>query len=540
MDTPPLPPGFTLDASQSSLPQLPAGFKIDSPVASSSATGATEAILTNKPTQGFMQGLARSSPAMAGALAAAPEGAAMGAAAGTAVFPGVGTAVGGILGGLGAAYMGGVAGESARNAVANTVATALPKKNYPVLNTSQLLQKLNRAGQDQAWNEAFGLGIGGAIKQGGKPLAGLAEEKMPGVLKNSVGIPEPLTKYVQGRGSRNVFTPSNLNEGAALDNVGQATSDLAARRASVGKSIGNSEDFILGSGGATQELPTKDIASSLQNTMQRRGYIDPDTSDLARGKDISLLKSMLSTLSRNGTREVAPAVAEKVSPLVNEFGGKVINTPASEAITVGEGPLNLRQVINAKRLIDQHLEFGETLNREISDPAAAVAKKTNAILRLRVRQQLGSGVAKLYDDFGTISDAQEKLAEFTGTKSLSSVEQRAVQALRGIMQKNPGEVRNIVNILGSGLPGGEQQARAIFDSIAATPFTRGGIGAPSSSFIKTLTAGGLLSGPAARTAVRATEGLSSYAASPATAPRKSVSAAMAALRAMREKDKDNE
>ena len=83
------------------------------------------------------------------------------------------------------------------------------------------------------------------------------------------------------------------------------------------------------------------------------------------------------------------------------------------------------------------------------------------------------------------------------------------------MLKNPGEVENIVKVLGAGLPGGEQQARAIFDSIAAEAFTKGSIGAPSNIILKTLTAGGILSGPTARAMTRGAEKIAEINLNPA-------------------------
>lgn len=161
---------------------------------SDKASGPTEAILTNKPTEGFMQHLARYSPAMAAAMAAAPEGAAMGATAGTAILPGVGTVIGGAIGGIGAAAIGGMAGESARQAVAQGVATAMPQKKYPVLPPTKLISSIKNQGAEQAANEATGLGVGavmpyinkaaGAVGRGLEGISGL-EYKTPGVLKEA-------------------------------------------------------------------------------------------------------------------------------------------------------------------------------------------------------------------------------------------------------------------------------------------------------------------------------------------------------------------
>jgi hypothetical protein len=346
------------------------------------------------------------------------------------------------------------------------------------------------------------------------------------MLKNGVGIAEPDTKYVLKRGAENVFTPQNLNEGAALNNVAQATGDLAARRSTVGAAVGEAEDAALTKVGG-RSAGVAHIRAGLEKELYSRGITDPDTAPLARSKEATLLKNLVDVFTPS----------EKM--VRNDAGLGVGKVPISEKLTV-------KQAVNAKRLIDSQLDFAD---KELSTSTEQLLKKVNHQLRVSVRADLGPGVSKLWDQFGTIADAQDKLAEFTGTRALSSTQQRAVQALHGIMLKNPEEVGNIIKILGAGLPGGEQQARTIFDSIAATPFTKGGIGAPSSSLIKTLTAGGLLSGPMARQGVRATEGLVNAGNAPTeqlvnrlgqktlgtlSVPRKSVSAALEALRASRD------
>lgn len=477
------------------------------------ASGPTEALLTNKPTQGIMQGLARSSPAMAGAMAAAPEGAALGAVAGTAIFPGVGTAVGGIVGGLGAAAIGGIAGESARNAAANTVATALPRKNYPVLNSSQFLQKLNLAGKEQAQNEAFGLAAGGALKQGASAVSNFVADRLPAGISKYVGIPESITKYVQGRGTKNVLNSGNLSEGAAMTNVGKATSDLSELRSSVGQSVGDAEQEVLGTVGPRPASVDK-IGNDLEKALFSRGITDPKTAPLARGKEVSILNKLVETLKPSES---------------------LFSDPAGLGVTKStvENGITIRQALNAKRLIDENLEFAD---KELSKPTEALLKRVNHQIRVAVRADLGPGVSKLWDQFGTIADAQDKLSEFTGTRALSNVQQRAVQSLKLMIQKNPKEVDSIVQILGEGLPGGQNQARQIFDSIAATPFTKGGIGAPSNIILKGAAALGLTGGSAAKNALRASEGLSNFAARPASVPRKTVFPALEALRRMRDQN----
>ena len=429
----------------------------------------TRALLTNEPTSGYAESFMRGIPAQ------------------------VGGAIGGVVGGgvtaglasLPAAGIGAAGGEGIRQSVAQAYSAATGRP------FSSPLQVAGNMGLQGALGVA---GQGGAVAMDrvGKYVVRAATERLPATLKNFFGIAEPITEYTQKRGSANVFTPQNLNEGAALDNVGGATADLAARRSSVGAQIGVAEDAVLSRKG-DMAPSVRHIREGLEKSLYGRGISDPKTAVLARNKEVGILNKLVDVL----TPTDAPA------PAVGGLG--VTLDSASEKLT-------LRQALNAKRLIDENLEFA---GKELSSSTEQLLKKVNHQIRESVRSEMGPTVSGLWDDFGKIADAQEKLAEFTGTRALSNVEQRAVQALRGIMQKNPGEVENIVKVLGAGLPGGEQQARTIFDSIAAAPFTKGGVGAPSNIILKTLTAGGLLSGPAARTMVRGSEAIANMNLNPA-------------------------
>lgn len=460
--------------------------------------GAERALLTNEPTQSMGESVLRGIPAAVGGALGGAAGLVAGA---PLTFGAVGTSMAG-------AGLGGASLEAARQGIAQAYSGLTGRGQ--VQSPSYVVKETLKQGALQVPGQAINLGVGLLAKYGAA--------RLPSALKQFVQIPEPLTQYAQKRGSAAMFTPQNLNEGAALANIGEATTDLATRRSTVGKSIGDSEDFLLGLGQGSRPVDTSLMASELRGTMTERGYLDPRTSGLARGKDVGLLNETLSTLEGGGSRQTVAPTAQTTSPLVDSLGRPIV-TPGSAGVTIPDGPLTLRQAINTKRLIDSNLEFGGQMNREISDPAAAVAKNVNNQLREKVRAELGPMVSKLYDDFGVIAEAQEKLAEFTGTKALSNVEQRAVQALRGIMMKNPGEVDNIVKVLGAGLPGGEKQARIIFDSIAADPFIKGGGGSPSNLALKLLTGGGFLSGTMARGALKATESLGRAAANPSMLPR---------------------
>lgn len=490
---PDTPPGvdYSLFRSEFASPQLPPGYGKEAiPIAE-------RALLTNEPTQSMPEEFLRGVPANIG-----------GAVGGTLGFvAGAPTTVGAVATGAAGAALGGAGMEGARQTAAQLY-TGLTGRGE-VKPAGYVVGEMAKQGAMQIPANILSRGTG--------LIAQYYGNRLPSTLKQFFGIAEPVTKYVQNRGSAQVFTSPNLTEGAPLANVGQATRDLAARRAAVGQSIGNSEDFILDLGASSNPIKTDDIAAGLRNTMTKQGYLDPRTADLARGKDVGLLNTTLDTLGDQGPRQITKGTAESASPILDSLGRPVVK-PGTAGITLPSEPLTLRQAINTKRLIDQQLDFGGQLNREISDPAAAIAKGVNAQLRDRVRAELGPQIGKLYDDFGVIADAQEKLAEFTGTKALSNVEQRAVQSLRGIMLKNPDEVGNIVQVLGDGLPGGKQQAWEIFDSIAGQAFTKDGVGAPSNAFLKAATANGMFSGPTARGMVRAGEALNRAAVSPLLDP----------------------
>ena len=447
---------YSLFRSEFASPQLPPGHGAGVPRA------VERALLTNDPPQNMAETALRGVPAaIGGAL-----GGSIGLVAGAPLT------VGAAATSLGGAALGGGAFEAGRQGLAQAYSGLTGRGQ--VQQPGFVVRETLKQGALQVPGQALNIGTGLAARY--------AAARLPSTLKQFFGTPEELTQYAQRRGSDAVFTPQNLNEGAPLANIGEATADLAAGRRATGAAIGSAEDSIL-SAGAGKALDLGDIASDLRQTLTQRGYLDPRTQALARGQDVSLLRGALKTLESNG------------------------------------GKMDLRQLINTKRLIDSQLEFSGGINKAVSEPAEAIAKSLNGKIREKVRAELGEGVSKLYDDFGVIADAQEKLAEFTGTKALSKVEQLAAQRLRSVMLKNPAEVDNIVKVLGAGLPGGEAQARTIFDSIAAEAFTRGGIGAPSNALLKTATAGGLLSGPTARGMVRGTEALTELSQGPLIVPR---------------------
>lgn len=466
---PPPNPNFEVAGRSDTAQGVPTNLDLPNGYSDGPGISPIRAFLTNEPTQGVTESFMRGIPAQVGALMAAT--AAGGLTAGTASIPAAG---------LGAAGM-----EGVRQSLAQAYAGATGRPFTPPLQVAQ-----NMAGQGVMG--AIGQAGSLAMKNAGGYVVRAAEEKLAPTLKQYFGIAEPITKYVQGQGSAQVFTPQNLNEGAALANVGEATSDLATRRAALGTQIGEAETARLANVG-DRSANVRHIREGLQDSLYGRGITDQKTAPLARGKEVGVLNKLIDVLTPSEGSATATA-ADGITQI-----------PVAEKLTV-------RQAVNAKRLIDENLEFAD---RELSKPTEALLKRVNGQLRESVRGDLGPGVGKLWDDFGTIADAQSKLQEFTGTSARSNVEQRAVQSLRGIMLKNPGEVDSIVKVLGAGLPGGEQQARTIFNSIAAEPFIKGGVGAPSSTLLKGLTAGGLLSGPTARGMVRGSEAIANMDFNPA-------------------------
>lgn len=294
------------------------GFDPDSYLAQKSkpetAQNSTEALLTNKPTRGFIQNLTRSSAAMAGALAAAPEGIALGAEAGTAVMPGIGTAIGGALGGLGAAYIGGVGGESARQAVSQGVAVSNPKKNYPVLNNSQLLQKLNAAGKEQALNQAIGMGIGAAMpyankaaSAAGRGLEGISglEYKTPGVLKAASNDPSL------------IFGPNKEEAGLAYEAI---KDDLQVRPAMLtatsSSQIIDNAKYALENG----DLSPQEALIARRALDDKFGGIPASTSNYLRPKFDAVAKT-ISAEADEGFKRALKSDALRTIFAVNKLGG---------------------------------------------------------------------------------------------------------------------------------------------------------------------------------------------------------------------------
>lgn len=109
------------------------------------SSGSGEALLTNLPTRGFGQDLARGGPATVGAL--------IGGVAGSALGP---------LGTVGGAALGGMAGEAVRQGVSNLTAAAFPEQNYPIASPRQVIGDTISQGVSQGAGAALGLGIGAA------------------------------------------------------------------------------------------------------------------------------------------------------------------------------------------------------------------------------------------------------------------------------------------------------------------------------------------------------------------------------------------
>jgi len=373
---------------------------------------------------------------------------------------------------------------------------------YPGLSTSLIGGALKMGGyaipaspKQLLGNEAAGAAIGYAGNKVGSVFnhyiekAGNAlKEKLPAGLAQYVGIPAPITEYVQGRGSKEVFTPQNLEKGAAMANVGEATEGLSAARTAKGEAIGEAENAVKSSPKGDKIPQVRHILEKIKSSMFYRGLSDPRTEELAGkmvGKDSSILATLEKTLEPQELGETRIAA------------DGITRVPQAEKI-------NLRQALNAKKIIDEgmSLESGK-----ITPSTKQLLVQANAMLRSSVRDDVGPAVAKLWDEFGPIADAQEKLQEFTGTRVRSKLQQNAVDSLRSVMTRNPKEAENVIKVLGAGLPGGEAQARNIFNSIAAEAFTTGGKGAPSSWTLKAASMMGLTGGKMARRAVAASENL---------------------------------
>lgn len=142
-----------------------------------------EAILTNKPTQGVVQGLVRGLPATGGMMAGASAGGFAGAAAGSALGP-IGTLAGGAIGAVGGAALGAASGESARQAIAQGTAAAFPEERYPIQRPGQLMKALGGAAKEGAISEVTGKVAGpvlNASKKVIKPILGFFANKLGGL-----------------------------------------------------------------------------------------------------------------------------------------------------------------------------------------------------------------------------------------------------------------------------------------------------------------------------------------------------------------------
>jgi hypothetical protein len=355
----------------------------------------------------------------------------------------------------------------------------------------------------------------GVLKAGVGKAAKVAANRLPPTLGKFFGISEPVTKYVQGRGTKAVFTTPNLEEGAARAKIGEATADLAAARTATGEAIGAAEGAVGASPAGSKPAKVRHILETLKASLYGRGISDPKTAALSSklgGKDVGVLQELEQVLTPT----------ETLVPKVDAYGLTQMD-PVTEKLT-------LRQALNAKKIIDHGIKLE---SGKLTAPTKQLLLKINGMIRESVKQDVGKDVTDLWSQFGPIADAQEKLMQYTGSRGLDASEKLAVGKLRGIMMAAPEKIDGIVKILGAGLPGGEKQARAIIDSIAAEAFTKSGPGAPSNILLKGASMIGLTGGTMARTVARGSEYLGEAAKGSFAKTKLGASAAIAALRARR-------
>ena len=407
-----------------------------SPAPPEPAKDSSEAVLTNKPTQGFMQGLERASPALAGALTAIPEGAAAGAAAGAPFGP-YGALAGGAIGGIGAAYVGGVGGEAARQAAAQGVAVANPGKNYPVLNTSQLLKALHASGKEQAVNELGGRMIGPALDTLNNPMmtqgGGAAKAVTGWLAKNLGGVGEDTMAMLKERApdvmsyARKGYTVANKAATDAAKTVQGHIENLANKageayrqqldeivaknpqynnlRIDLERNIGDAVQGIRNHFGFTQDqrLPNLNIVDAQGNKVQaaqgaikRLGKSADDVSTFNEFADgvknartptqvYYLQRDLSDAIKKAGDSPLGAALSQLKTHVVNAYDASVQGTPMAslntgyrQAMTMVE---ELSKVANSdnplqtiKSAFSRNTNTGDSLEKFFQqEPAAAKA-----------------------------------------------------------------------------------------------------------------------------------------------------------------------
>lgn len=463
------------------------------------------------PPKGFVERNARTISAVARPTLEMGGMLAGGAVAGTGAIPGGPAAVPAAVAGGALGFAG---GKSAADALDRYLGLKAPIRTVPEA-------ARETAGNVMAGAEAeMGGRIAGKVLQvGAKKAAEVAANRLPPTLGKFFGVPEAVTKYAQTRGAEKVFAPGNLEEGAARAKIGEATADLAGRRAAVGEQIGAAEAAVGASPAGSKTPRIRHILETLRSSLYGRGISDPRTAALSSklgGKDVGILQEL----------ETVLAPVEKAVETTNAYGLKE-SAPVVEKLT-------LRQALNAKKIIDHGIKLE---SGKITAPTKQLLLKINGMIREAVKKDVGKDVTDLWSQFGPIADAQEKLMQYTGSRGLDASEKLAVSKLRGIMMAAPEKLDGIVKILGDGLPGGEKQARAIIDSIAAESFKGSGPGAPSNIILKGASAVGLTGGTMARGVFRGAEAMGRASQGPFAGTKLGSSAAIAALRARRKDEK---
>lgn len=378
---------------------------------------------------------------------------------------------GGFLGasaGPAGAGLGAAAGRASQLAISQGISQARPdlaQERTP----GQVLGDVAVTGALDFAGAGIARGLGNALTS----IPGRIKSRIVPAMRQAFGVEEEATKRTLQRGASNILKPEIASEDFAINALEKAQGAITNNRAQAGQLIGQAEDLISQSGRGAQQIDVSDIVRKLDSEMASAG-LTGKTASLANQKDVSILQSIRDTLT--GGRQTLNV--QRYDPLTGQI------TPHT---ATGN------DLIKAKRLIDENLEFGSGKLREAGGNVERIIKSINH----DIRQGVNAAYPELAEANTKFAEASGLLDEFRsaiGSRGDVLGDVRTLRRLRTEFFKG-GKAQKLLESFDEKIAGAEGSVGQIFDSFSAQSFARNSPSqlSPSSPFFRTLAALGVTS-----------------------------------------------
>lgn len=333
---------------------------------------AHKTLLTNEPTDNWMDKMTRGGPAAIG-----------GAVGGTLGM------VGGPLGSLAGAYVGGVGGEGLRQLAVNLEAMRQGKD----LSAAESLGEIAGEGAAQATGQAAGMSVVGGARAAYDAL----RPRVAPAIRQLAGIPEAITEWAMKRGPRQILTSKNADPATALNSLDDLRAAVIGQKKEAGAALGRTEEAYLASPESQTMFDLRGPAAGVREEL-KRPIFDPVVSEYGGA---AAEKGYLEKLA--GDLESGPASGRGLMGLrknldkVPEWQGSPIPNPSTDLDRIVKGVnADLRGTINraspaigeANAAYEEAADLYARNQKMLGDtPKPAATNDADTIRRLRLRME---------------------------------------------------------------------------------------------------------------------------------------------------------